>query len=178
MIKKAKIEESDISLFRETVGTVRPLILTKTEKLPPQSTFKRRKTTVEAQASPFYDHEHKEPVDSEALLEFKIAGVQHKILRKMRNGQYNVQASCDLHGQTAMQAKESLYGFIMHCRSQHLRLVLVVHGKGLDRATPVLKNKVNAWLRQTDEVIAFCSAAAKHGGAGALYVLLKDQNGR
>jgi DNA-nicking Smr family endonuclease len=37
----------------------------------------------------------------------------------------------------------------------------------------VLKNKLNAWLRQRDDVLAFCSAPAHDGGSGAAYVLLR-----
>ncbi|MEE9156926.1 MAG: Smr/MutS family protein, partial [Gammaproteobacteria bacterium] len=38
---------------------------------------------------------------------------------------------------------------------------------------PVLKNKLNNWLRQRDEVLAFCSTRPVDGGTGAVYVLLK-----
>jgi DNA-nicking Smr family endonuclease len=32
---------------------------------------------------------------------------------------------------------------------------------------------VNVWLRQREEVLAFCSARSVDGGTGALYVLLR-----
>jgi DNA-nicking Smr family endonuclease len=53
--------------------------------------------------------------------------------------------------------------------------VRIIHGKGLSSAgkLPVLKGKVDAWLRQMDAVLAFCSARRNDGGTGALYVLLK-----
>jgi len=38
---------------------------------------------------------------------------------------------------------------------------------------PVLKNDLNFWLRQHQEVQAFCSATQKDGGAGAVFVLLR-----
>jgi DNA-nicking Smr family endonuclease len=37
----------------------------------------------------------------------------------------------------------------------------------------VLKKAVNAILRRTDAVIAFCSARQVDGGTGAIYVLLQ-----
>jgi len=37
----------------------------------------------------------------------------------------------------------------------------------------VIKNKVNSWLRQHQDVLAFHSAMPKDGGNGAVYVLLK-----
>jgi DNA-nicking Smr family endonuclease len=55
------------------------------------------------------------------------------------------------------------------------RCVRIIHGKGKssEGKLPVLKGKVNSWLRQRDEVIAFCSARPSDGGTGAVYVLLK-----
>jgi DNA-nicking Smr family endonuclease len=55
------------------------------------------------------------------------------------------------------------------------RCVRVVHGKGLGSPgrEPVLKAKVQRWLAQCTEVIAFAQAAAPQGGAGALLVLLE-----
>ena len=55
------------------------------------------------------------------------------------------------------------------------RCVRVVHGKGHRSANrePVLKKKVAAWLRQRDEVLAYCQALPADGGGGALLVLLK-----
>jgi DNA-nicking Smr family endonuclease len=38
----------------------------------------------------------------------------------------------------------------------------------------VLKGMVDKWLRQRDEVLAFCSARPVDGGTGAVYVLLKS----
>ncbi|NIW87182.1 MAG: DNA mismatch repair protein MutS, partial [Gammaproteobacteria bacterium] len=61
------------------------------------------------------------------------------------------------------------------CRARQLRCVRVVHGKGHGslHKLPVLKTKVQGWLRQRDEVLAFCSARPVDGGTGAVYVLLK-----
>jgi DNA-nicking Smr family endonuclease len=38
----------------------------------------------------------------------------------------------------------------------------------------VLKGKVDRWLRQRDDIIAFCSARPVDGGTGAVYVLLRQ----
>jgi DNA-nicking Smr family endonuclease len=50
-----------------------------------------------------------------------------------------------------------------------------VHGKGLGSPgkTPVLKGKVQNWLMQKDEVLAFVQARADEGGAGAVVLLLR-----
>ena len=55
------------------------------------------------------------------------------------------------------------------------RCLRVVHGKGLGSPgrEPVLKVRVQRWLGQHADVIAFTQARAPEGGAGALIVLLK-----
>jgi len=65
--------------------------------------------------------------------------------------------------------------FLGGCLKRGLRCVRVVHGKGLRSPgrEPVLKGKVQQWLGQRDEVLAFCEAPKNQGGSGALLVLLK-----
>ena len=56
-----------------------------------------------------------------------------------------------------------------------MRCVRVVHGKGLGSPgkSPVLKGRVQSWLVQKKEVLAFVQARPIDGGAGALLVLLQ-----
>ena len=51
----------------------------------------------------------------------------------------------------------------------------LVHGKGLGSGQrgPILKGKVDRWLRRWDPVLAFSSARQVDGGTGAIYVLLR-----
>jgi DNA-nicking Smr family endonuclease len=53
--------------------------------------------------------------------------------------------------------------------------VRIIHGKGhgSHQRKPVLKGKVDHWLRQRRDVLAFCSARQADGGTGAVYVLLR-----
>ena len=69
----------------------------------------------------------------------------------------------------------ALAAFLDRCGHRGARCVHIIHGKGHGSSNqgPVLKNKVNAWLRQREEVLAFCSAQPKDGGTGAVYVLLR-----
>jgi len=86
-----------------------------------------------------------------------------------------VEAQLDLHGLTAAQARAALATFLRDCRIHGLRCVRIIHGKGRGshNRQPVLKGKVNHWLRQRDEVLAFCTARPVDGGGGAVYTLLK-----
>ena len=110
-----------------------------------------------------------------AELLFSRSGLQHNVLRKLRRGQYNITAELDLHGLRVEEARQALSQFLYHCHLQKKQCVHIIHGKGYGshRNKPVLKSKVNHWLRQRDEVLAFCSARPVDGGTGAIYLLLK-----
>jgi DNA-nicking Smr family endonuclease len=110
-------------------------------------------------------------------LSFRREGVQHAVMKKLRRGQYAVQAQLDLHGLTSAEAKSRLAGFLQQCGASGVRCVRVVHGKGNSSPgkVPVLKPRVAYWLAQRSEVIAYSSARAVDGGTGALYVLLRAQ---
>ncbi len=102
-------------------------------------------------------------------------GLQNKVLRKLRRGQYAIGAQIDLHGMNSVQAKDALRCFIRDARRRGTTCVRVIHGKGLRSSNkgPVLKVRINRWLRHWDDVLAFCSARPNDGGTGAAYVLLR-----
>ena len=101
---------------------------------------------------------------------FVRPGVARQTLRKMRRGQWVVEANLDLHGLTRSEAAASVAEFLQRCTAQRLRCVRIVHGKGLG----VLRAKLRRWLPLKDEVLAFTQAPAREGGAGALLVLLRS----
>jgi DNA-nicking Smr family endonuclease len=103
-------------------------------------------------------------------------GLSPQTLRKLRRGHWVIQAELDLHGYTAVEAREALVEFLNACRHDGARCVRVIHGKGLrsKNREPVLKTKVANWLIQRDEVLAFCQARQIDGGGGAVIVLLKS----
>jgi DNA-nicking Smr family endonuclease len=119
--------------------------------------------------------------DASTLLEvddamsFRRPGVGIDVARKLRRGEWTIQAEIDLHGLRSDDAREALAGFLREAVKQGLRCLRVVHGKGLGSPgkTPVLKGKVHSWLVQKNEVLAFVQARGDEGGAGAVVVLLK-----
>jgi DNA-nicking Smr family endonuclease len=117
------------------------------------------------------------PLDSWLVLEFKRPGVQHGVFRKLKQGRYEAEARLDLHRMNAAAARRELFGFIEQAFELGLRSVLVIHGKGESKAererSSILKGCTNHWLRELDVVQAFHSAQPRHGGTGAVYVLLK-----
>jgi DNA-nicking Smr family endonuclease len=108
-------------------------------------------------------------------LSFRRPGVGPEVARKLRQGDWSLQAQIDLHGLRTDEARETLGHFIREAHKRGLRCVRVVHGKGLGSPgkTPVLKSRVHSWLAQKNEVMAFVQARPAEGGAGALVVLLR-----
>jgi DNA-nicking Smr family endonuclease len=114
-------------------------------------------------------------VTGDAALSFQRAGVRVQVMRRLRRGLYPVDAELDLHGLTQSAARNQLADFLAHSRDGGLRCVRIIHGKGYRSGArgPVLKVAVNLWLRRHMDVVAFVSARAIDGGAGAVYVLLR-----
>lgn len=102
-------------------------------------------------------------------------GVSKSVLRNLRRGRFAIERELDLHGLTVAQARVVLAAFLRETTASGVRCVRIIHGKGLRSAgrLPVLKGCVNGWLRQKNEVLAFCSARPIEGGAGAVCVLLR-----
>jgi DNA-nicking Smr family endonuclease len=123
------------------------------------------------------------PFDLEASDEF-IEGCAHgldpRILKRLRRGEYALQAHLDLHGLSREEAKAALETFLLKSRAAGRRCVLVVTGRGLHSKdqVPVLKEAVQRWLhaaRFGQVVLAFATARPHDGGAGAIYLLLRKQ---
>ena len=115
-------------------------------------------------------------LDTDAALSFARDGLAPNTVRKLRRGDWTLQAQLDLHGMTRDEARAALTQFLHHALTQGLRCVRVVHGKGLGSKNhlPVLKEKVRRWLMQSGEVLAYVQARAADGGAGAVIVLLRN----
>ena len=110
------------------------------------------------------------------ILSYAQEGLQNKTFKKLKRGQYRIDAELDLHGMTRIDAQEQLNIFIAEVRHHGCRCVRIIHGKGYGSSNngPVIKPLVNTWLRRRKEILAFCSARPADGGTGAVYVLLKS----
>jgi DNA-nicking Smr family endonuclease len=109
-------------------------------------------------------------------LAFSRPGIQKRVFKELRRGRIKVELELDLHGLTVRHAQTTLEQFFRDCHRRELRCVRIIHGKGLgsEDRQPKLKQKVNLWLQQRQDVLAFCSATARDGGTGAVYVLLRS----
>ncbi|MDO9357392.1 MAG: Smr/MutS family protein [Polaromonas sp.] len=177
---KAKAEKE---LFSRAIGPVRAL---PARHLPGQ-----RASLPQAQAAPIPVQQQRDELavmreaisdefdvdtllDTDEALSFRRPGMGPDVVRKLRRGGWSIQKQLDLHGLRREDARDALSVFIREAHKAGLRCVRVVHGKGLGSPgkTPVLKGRVQSWLIQKAEVIAFVQARPAEGGAGALVVLL------
>jgi DNA-nicking Smr family endonuclease len=175
-VTKKIINADDNDLFRQSVGDVRSI---KTDKvLHKPARPKPKPLTQPHDLENIWKNTDDSDIDAvshEESLSYTAPGIQNSVLTKLRKGKFGIQAEIDLHGLNSNAAKLELVDFLATCTKKNYRCVHIIHGKGY-RSTddqPVLKNNINRWLRQHKDVQAFCSAPAKHGGAGAVYVLLK-----
>ena len=119
-------------------------------------------------------------LDTDDQLSFRRPGIGVEVTHRLRAGHWSIQRQLDLHGLRVDEARAALGEFIRTAHKNGVRCVRVVHGKGLGSPgkNPVLKGRVQRWLVQKHEVLAFVQARPVDGGAGALLVLLQPVGAR
>ena len=157
-------------LFREAMGDVTPLAQDRAEP----HRVRRRPLPLELPADDEADLLADGSGETPEFLDFMRPGVQHRLYDDLRRGLIPPEATLDLHGMRVREARLALLRFLVQSLHHQRRCVRLVHGKGFGSGgeAPVLKQKVNQWLPQRPEVLAFCSAPRWDGGTGAAYVLL------
>ncbi|RUR18997.1 DNA mismatch repair protein MutS [Legionella sp. km535] len=115
-------------------------------------------------------------VFSDTTLSYATSGVSEQRFRELKNGTIHWEAQLDLRGLKTEAAREALTQFIRTQLQNRKQCLLIIHGTDSPKkAPPLLKNLINRWLPQINEVMAFHSAKPKDGGSGAVYVLLKKK---
>jgi len=180
-MKKRKLDETEVQAFRQAMQGLKGLKPLQCDVIKPEPTkmaaIPRQR---ERELNNIRDEMMSDKFDPYDLetgdeLIFVRMGVQRSVLRKLRRGYYSVRAELDLHGMIVPEAREAVAYFLHECLIHQYRCIRIVHGKGYGswNKQPILKGKLNRWLQQRDEVLAFCSARQYDGGTGAVYVLLK-----
>ncbi len=176
MMSNDSIKDDDESLFISEMGDVTPM-------KPDNRARHRKKPAKPLQHEPqqvqayaindvFSDAEISE--DCPDVLSFSRSGLQHNVLKKLRQGKNPVEQVLDLHGLTVVEARKVLQQFLAECEVTAVRHAIIIHGKGFrSKDKPVIKPMLNRWLRAVDNVLAFHSAQPKDGGSGAVYVLFR-----
>ena len=159
--------------FPDAVGGVRPLKQDritpprKKRKPVPEQTLRDQREVMDSLLSDDY-----EPADVETGEEllYSRPGLQHSIMRKLRRGQYAIEAQLDLHGNTGSRSARACQR--LHPRDAGAEPALRAHyprqGQKLGRELPVLKGKVNRVAAAVGQVLAFCPRAPNDGGTGTV----------
>ena len=174
--RRAKAEKT---LFQRAVGPIKPLPSRPRVELngtpaPPKAFQQKLDDDRVLHESLSDDFDVSTLLDTDDELSYRRSGIGTDVTQRLRKGHWSLQGQIDLHGLRSDEAREALGQFIRDAYKRGWRCVRVVHGKGLGSPgkTPVLKSKVQRWLVQKNEVLAFVQAKASEGGAGALVVLL------
>jgi DNA-nicking Smr family endonuclease len=117
---------------------------------------------------------------SAALDPHRPVGLDRRTWLRLKRGQIAIEQTLDLHGRTQADAHDALGRFLAAAQVAGRRCVLVVTGKGLVSGG-TLRHMVPRWLNEgaiRERIVAFSPAQARHGGAGALYVLLRRHRDR
>jgi DNA-nicking Smr family endonuclease len=170
----------DIDLFRRSIGPVRRL---RSDKVYPATKHPSPRPRAAGAGEltpppPAYAGEfHGREITAVETLYFARTGLQQRLLQRLRRGQLPNEAELDLHGLTITEAQHQLARFLFYCLERGLRTVRIIHGKGYGsrEQAPVLKSRVNHWLRDQPQVLAFCSSRPDQGGTGAVNVLLRSR---
>jgi DNA-nicking Smr family endonuclease len=117
-----------------------------------------------------------ELASDEATIEGARVGFARR-LRELARGLLPVFETLDLHGMTVEKAESAVRSFCSSARGTVPRTVLIVHGKGIHSPAglAILRDNVAHWLSTAPvarDVLCFATARPKHGGGGAMYVLL------
>ncbi len=110
----------------------------------------------------------------------KPINTDRRTWQKLTRGQIAIESRLDLHGRTQAEAHDALERFLRTSSARGLRCVLIVTGKGVE-GQGILRQMVPRWLEEANNrksVITYCPAHARHGGGGALYVLIRRLGGR
>lgn len=171
------VTHDDMALFRAAVGDVKTIKQTQTADTgaPKPKPIPRQAQLDDEQVKQDMLSDHFDHIETGEELSYHQDGIQKTVLRKLKRGQFTIEDELDLHGHRKDEARAEVYNFLKYAKANRKKCVRIIHGRALSNASgAVLKPLVNTWLRQTKDVLAFCSARPQDGGAGAVYVLIKS----
>ncbi|MBK4718877.1 Smr/MutS family protein [Azospirillum sp. YIM DDC1] len=106
-----------------------------------------------------------------------LDNIDRRTADRFSRGEMEIDGRIDLHGMSQAQAHGALSGFVHRAWHEGRRCVLVITGKGTyTGGVGVLRQSVPRWLADAalrPMVLAVRPAQPRHGGDGALYVLIK-----
>jgi DNA-nicking Smr family endonuclease len=186
--KKSGLKDEDRALWQHVTRGAKPLAKREppparpaaSEASPAEAAPKAKQAAKPARALPRPRPAAPVKRVEPALEHGRAAGLDRRSAGRLKRGQLPVEARLDLHGYTQDQAHGELDRFLAESQARGLRCVLVITGKGTTKQTGgVLRSQVPRWLNEPANrarVLAF-DYAHKHGGLGALYVMIRRKKG-
>lgn len=167
-------DDQDAELFARMVGPVTPL-RPRASRVP--APLPKKTAPVALAEVRFVE------VDLEGCAQPAVAlsalGLEPGRLHALREGRIRPQATLDLHGFSATDGARAATQFIARVVAAGHVCALIIVGRGRrSMGEPVLREVVPPTLTQSESapaVLAICSAHARDGGPGALYVLLRKR---
>ena len=186
--QKDTLDVYDRKLFLDAVGGATPM-QDRERRAPPES-FEFQPTTERSRLEDSMAlDELRALVGKEVTWQFhredehvegRIESVSGQVLRSLRRGEYEPMRKIDLHGLTVPEALRKLKSWIFEARADGVRCGLIITGRGhhSDGGIGVLQQEVPQALQESPlstHLLAFATAIPRHGGPGALYVLLRKR---
>ncbi len=184
------VDENDERLFREAMRGVTPINRDETDmeplgiKLNSEETqdLKHALDVERGLAELVAVIKGKKPIPVEKIPEYMDGpkfNMDKGLVRRLRRGQFAIQAYCELHGLRADEALQVMDGFMADAIMSNKRAVAFIHGRGKSSPRkPVLKKLVKDFLnrgRFRRYVLAYSSAPSWDGGPGVTYVLIRKR---
>lgn len=188
---KRPLTRGELDLWRRSTANVRPLAdqarsadLPSDERPPLATKSKPAKATghrnATARATKAGTEKPAGAIPRRALDPGRPIDIDRRSWERLKRGQIRIERKLDLHGRTQTEAHGELDRFLTMASVSGLRCILVVTGKGGVDGRGVLRQMVPRWLDEADnrqKVLTYCPAQPRHGGDGALYVLLRRRRG-
>ncbi|MFN3230660.1 MAG: Smr/MutS family protein [Alphaproteobacteria bacterium] len=182
-MSKKPLKPEDEALWRAITRDVTPL------GDRPRADFKPvpKRPLPDQRLEPRFDPDMMPPPTAGSAAPAALTQLDGSRARRLQRGQLPVEGRIDLHGMTQDRAYRALMSFIPRAQAEGKRVVLVITGKGgapkadpdnmfRDERTGVLRSLVPQWLTEGENaacVVAWHPAHKRHGGDGALYVVLR-----
>ncbi|HZH03980.1 MAG TPA: Smr/MutS family protein, partial [Myxococcaceae bacterium] len=128
------VEEDEAALFLASVGEVAPVRSRAPVSAPPPPEHRPirvidpEEEAMTELAELVAGNGPMDLADTDEYVEGHAPGLDARILKRLRAGEYAVQAHLDLHGLTRAEAKAALEAFVVDSKTRGRRCVLVVHG--------------------------------------------------
>ncbi len=166
MARKRPPDDEEAELFERALADARPL---KREKPAPRAREEKPRPP-----APIASRDAPKP---QAPVAKAAPGhdLDRRLAERLKRGQLSIDARLDLHGHTLNEAFAALESFVHTSASAGRRCLLVVTGKGRE-GEGALKRELPHWLARPElrpVVLTHASAQSRHGGTGAVYVLLR-----